>query len=523
MQLLKLVLLTIGILPASALFSMQLPPRKSNKIISSTRITPKQRKEATQELSLLLHNANYNNSGDEERVSIFAKTKKLLAKGANPNGCEELDHKPLITASGFERSEIAHFLLLKGANPNISNGDTPLTQAAKNNKGHIVSLLLEYHADPNIPCTMGTPLHIAINNPPLAALLLPFTTNINAQAFYNSHTALMDAKDPQIITWLLAHGADVNIQDFGGNTALMYNAVRLLSDQLDAIKLLLTAHADPNIQNKEGITTLHICAYYLPALNLLLEHGADPNITTTRGETVLMRAANWSSPETVATLLNNGAHIDAQNNSGKTALIRATEGDRPKIESIKTLLDHKADPNIKDNKGNTALLYATKFNTKLTTDLINLLLTHGANPCILDCKGNSPLHFAAGIGNIDQIKSIIFYARDFAQQSLKNLCTDKSSYISLLPLDVRKKIDAKLNAYINQTNDQGDTPLIVAVKRNCRDSIVRFLIESGADVTIRNLSGQSALDIAREFAIQDPQGYKETIKLLTPATNGEQS
>ncbi len=49
---------------------------------------------------------------------------------------------------------------------------------------------------------------------------------------------------------------------------------------------------------------------------------------------------------------------------------------------------------------------------------------------------------------------------------------------------------------MNSKNDNGDTPLILAVSNN-QVEIVSILLSAGANPSIENTSGESALDIAR--------------------------
>jgi ankyrin repeat protein len=62
-------------------------------------------------------------------------------------------------------------------------------------------------------------------------------------------------------------------------------------------------------------------------------------------------AASWD-PGAVAVLLKNGAAVDAQDRSGRTALMYAAE--KGQLESARALLAHKADARLKDRKGKTA-------------------------------------------------------------------------------------------------------------------------------------------------------------------------
>jgi hypothetical protein len=81
---------------------------------------------------------------------------------------------------------------------------------------------------------------------------------------------------------------------------------------------------------------------------LLLEAGADANLTDKDGNTPLL--LNRYDATVVQYLLQAGAKIDARNNAGETALMRA---ETPELTRI-LLLNH-ADPSLRDAAGETAL------------------------------------------------------------------------------------------------------------------------------------------------------------------------
>jgi len=96
--------------------------------------------------------------------------------------------------------------------------------------------------------------------------------------------------DVGIIVVLLAHHANVNIpQRITGNSPLM---LLFMSNYVcvDCIKLLLNHGADPNIQNKDGLTSLFytIKNYDYNMTKLLLDNEADPNIVDNDGRNCLM-------------------------------------------------------------------------------------------------------------------------------------------------------------------------------------------------------------------------------------------
>jgi ankyrin repeat protein len=75
-----------------------------------------------------------------------------------------------------------------------------------------------------------------------------------------------------------------------------------------------------------------------------------------------------------ATLLDQGAVIDARDEAGRTPLMLAVTEDR--LEIVRLLLARGADPNAADNGGHTPLQQAAKRNLR---DIAALLEQAGAH------------------------------------------------------------------------------------------------------------------------------------------------
>lgn len=81
-------------------------------------------------------------------------------------------------------------------------------------------------------------------------------------------------------------------------------------------------------------------------MKLLLNRGADVNFKEkSHHHTALHKSVNIGNKEIIELLLNNGAHVNAKNNKGKTALILvwAMTFPRDKEEIIPLLLSKGAD------------------------------------------------------------------------------------------------------------------------------------------------------------------------------------
>lgn len=125
--------------------------------------------------------------------------------------------------------------------------------------------------------------------------------------FVDVNEQLMQAvknKDLAKVKDLLAKGGDPNTRD-GINQSLLQKVVPTngteTAQEIELMKALLDAGANPNFTSNLGSTSLHTAAYYglTKIVQLLLDKGADPTIISTIGEgnTPIKMALNNSKPE----------------------------------------------------------------------------------------------------------------------------------------------------------------------------------------------------------------------------------
>jgi ankyrin repeat protein len=90
-------------------------------------------------------------------------------------------------------------------------------------------------------------------------------------------------RDIEIMKLLLAHSADIDLQDQSGDTALYCCCIH---QHVPLAEFLLRSGADPNRANRSGDTALHAAVFRgnEPLVRLLLDHGADANIPDRHGK-----------------------------------------------------------------------------------------------------------------------------------------------------------------------------------------------------------------------------------------------
>ena len=342
--------------------------------------------------------------------------------------------------------------------------------------------------------------------------LLKQGANINARESINGHFALqyaINSPDAALVKLLLDKGADVNLEDTGGTTALI-DATRDDGPQYTAIvKLLIERGASVHADNDAAILSAALNAAP-ETVRLLLSKGARVDAVDRErdGDTVLMQAASGVSVATVEMLLVAGADINATNEKGQTALMKAVTLDhrydpKARLPIIELLLKKGADINARDRRGMTPLLqsviqYMSEAGGVIAhVEVVQFLLDHGADVRATDDQGDTVLIKTVGVfrGSPDIVRS-------------------------LLAKDVQ----------INAQNKKGTTALMVAAYIGTED-VVALLLEKGADVTLKDNEGLTALDysvnsgqikIAKTLFGRSPGSkneYKSEVELSAAVTN----
>jgi ankyrin repeat protein len=105
----------------------------------------------------------------------------------------------------------------------------------------------------------------------------------------------------------------------------------------------------------------------------LIEQGADIEARDQSGRTALMYAAGFANnPETVLLLLDKGADIEATDNEGRTPLILAALKS-PSPVFVSQLLQYGADAHVTDNHGKKAIDYAKENVNLKNTEAYRIL------------------------------------------------------------------------------------------------------------------------------------------------------
>ncbi len=226
-----------------------------------------------------------------------------------------------------------------------------------------------------------------------------------------------------------------------------------------AITFLKRGGIDVNKRDESGNTPLiYACMKNARDLvKLLLENNADASLGNQQDRMPLHFAAETGNSEIIALLTGAGADVNCTDKNGQTPLMVMAQ--RGKTDAaLKFIQNPDIDINIKDNDNLMAIDYATSSGLR---ELVKALSQTEEEHT--DASGNTTLHHACWNEQGEVVKVL--------------LEKDKDS--------------------VNKVNDDGETPLFLAVRRS-NLVITQLLLTAGAQAQIADLNGVMPLHIAAD-------------------------
>jgi len=220
-----------------------------------------------------------------------------------------------------------------------------------------------------------------------------------------------------------------------------------------------TAEIDVNATTANGTSLLMAAAADAGKLRFLLAKGADAKYRAPSGYDAITVAASYrGNAASIDALLDAGA--DAEPPEGvkikhSPLLFASMSGD---LESVSLLLAHGASPNRRDSPLSEAITFDH-------AEVVHALVGAGAKVDLVERTGVNLLHWATITNRADVIPEL-----------------------------------AKAGVDINAVDEHGFTPLMYAATIDFGDTrTLAALLASGADRTIKNDSGRTALQQARRL------------------------
>ncbi len=233
------------------------------------------------------------------------------AQGLPANDRDPEGQTPLIALTLANDLDRVKALIAQGAKLDIRNnaGETALWLAVFKGYSEIALFLLDKGADPNAHDKLGvTALMRATARTPILTALLDRGAVIDARD-QRGMTALMYAAwglHGPSVRLLVERGADVNADDAGGGTALHYATG---TNDTETMGYLLAHGSHVNSARRNGFTPLFsaVIQESAVALQVLLAHGAAVNARMQNGDTPLRVAQHNHSDRMIALLEAAGA------------------------------------------------------------------------------------------------------------------------------------------------------------------------------------------------------------------------
>ena len=304
------------------------------------------------------------------------------------------------------------------------------------------------------------------------------------------------------VNLLVEAGADVNRKGKEGRTALIQAAI---NDHHDCVDLLIKAGADVNQLDDYNRTALVHAAIYDhdDCVDILIKAGAAVNQSSDDGNTPpppLSTAAFYGSAKSLEKLLSAGADMNSPHPRASNALISSVlksqrywerlakdeERSHPprnckQEECIKMLVEAGANVNAQTDSGDSALMKASANGYK---ECVSLFLEAGADVNIMNNIGDTALTVAAVRGNVTVAKCLL----------KANCCIKKISEMVHNPLTYqikhRQSVDKTMSRLLFAAGEVLDDDLKetmqglmelndvkMQLKHICRETIRKHLLE----------------------------------------------
>ncbi|WP_419198881.1 ankyrin repeat domain-containing protein [Wolbachia endosymbiont of Rhagoletis cingulata] len=409
------------------------------------------------------------------------KVKDLIARGANLETKDNNDNTTLHNACSNGHLKVVEYLIKKGASLKAKNKDnkTPLELADHKGYINIVEMIKQ------IQSGLDEELLSAVKN-----------------------------GDPNKVDDLVSHGASLEVKDSNGNTLLHYASQ---NGHLKVVEYLIEKGASLKAKNKDGNTPLDLAVKEnIKEFLKKAQSGLNKE---------LLAVANGDDLNRVKALVNQGASLEAKDNSNNTPLHNACNNGDVKV--VEYLVEEGASLKAKNKDGEAPLHVAVQHDG--TLEVIEFILNRdlsGINDITND--GRTPLHLAIQGNKPNTVELLLRKGASIAVKD-KNGKTSldlakKEDYTNIVEMieEVQSALDEKLltavqngdldavkdltnqNANVNARDKYSWTPLHWAAFKD-RLEVAEFLVKKGADINAEDKGpyGKKPIHVAAENDSKD--------------------
>ncbi|XP_043922219.1 serine/threonine-protein phosphatase 6 regulatory ankyrin repeat subunit A-like [Protopterus annectens] len=536
------------------------------------------RKKDLEMMKLLIeHGANFELQNDEGQTPLHIAAwegDELLLKffyqcKANPNIVDKFDRSPLHIAAERGHTNVVEILTDKFRSNVLArtkDGSTLMHIASQYGHPETALAFLKKGVPLHMPNKSGAVcLHAAAKGGHTAVVkaLLQKGAHVDAKTKDNYtalHISVQHCK-PLVVQTLLGFGAQLQLKGGKAGETPLHIAARIAEGEKVA-EMLLKSGADVNLEQENGETAMHIAARYgnLKMIQSLIEEGGDLTRQSKVGENPLhiaVRHCHLHLVEEILTYLANEKNhseavmcVNQENEVGETPLHLAAAikkdmipSDEEDIRIIRILMDYDADINAASRlTSETPLHYCARVGNKEVlleilkhipanrmqlsinkqakngwspllvaaeqghTEIIKLLLQNHARVDVFDEHDKAALHLAAENGH-DQIADILLWHKAFVSTKNKLGLTPlhlaaQNGYNQLVKLLVETHM-----ASIDAMSLTKQTPLHLAALNGQLD-VCNSLLKMKADANATDIHGQTPLHLAAE------NDHSEVVKLF---------
>lgn len=166
------------------------------------------------------------------------------------------------------------------------------------------------------------------------------------------------------------------------------------------------------------------------------------------------------------------------------------------VSEVQSLIKAGVSPNALDPKGNPMLIIAIRDKSFKVTDL--LLANQATNVNLTNQSGENALMMAAFDGQLALVKTLVIEKK----AAVNKLGWAPIHYAATNGhLEIAQFLMAN-GAQVNALSPSETTPLMMSVGSG-NDQLIKYLLDNGADLRMRNHEGYTAIDVAQLFGKDD--------------------
>uniref|UniRef100_A0A8D0CNF6 Ankyrin repeat domain 52 n=1 Tax=Sander lucioperca TaxID=283035 RepID=A0A8D0CNF6_SANLU len=488
----------------------------------------------------------------------------LLNHNEDVNSLDQVQSTPLHAAAYLGDVHTMDLLITSGANVNAKDQCllTPLHRAAASRNEKAVELLLKHRAEVNTQDKyLHTPLHMAAAKWAIgcAQALIPHVCGLDV-ADRSGRTPLHHAAHSgheELVNLLLSKGANVSAKDKKERQAIHWAAY---IGHVEVVKLLVSHGADVMCKDKCGYTPLHAAAAsgQLDVVKYLLRLVVETDEPNIFGNTALHMACHTGQDAVATELVNCGANINQPNYNGSTPL-HLSAASSSGVLCLELLINNGADVNVQNKEGKSPLHMASMHGRFTGSQILiqngSIFTLSPASACPHSgIHGMLPLHLAVLYGFPDCCRKLLSNGENLSESiypipfSILILLTHPKMFplhkvlLLLSPVAPRRSplhyaaangnsqctiSLVRAGAEVNELDLTGCSPLHYAAashtfcgeetnsepdhsegKEQEASLCLDFLLDSGANPTLKNSNGYSAVHYAAAY------GNKQHLELL---------